>query len=196
MSGTSWCHFSQRVQRINVHAGLKVGTSRNWEDEKFSYVVLRKEPLYTTATAAAVEEDSSTAASLEEKNNDDSSTKSNAPLVMADEGEEDNEEEGEGEDKEEKEGDGSNRVDTPANKQNLQAVLHGGGRKWSKLLRPPLKRGGHVIVDICTHEGKLRRHIVAKAEGKTLYKSARKSFWGDGLTGLEFSNKKEEELKG
>lgn len=38
-----WCHFAQRLPRLRVHIQLK-GAELPFEDEKFSYVVLTREP--------------------------------------------------------------------------------------------------------------------------------------------------------
>lgn len=38
LSGSDWCHFAVRVSRTELHRELKDG-SRNFEDEKFAYVV-------------------------------------------------------------------------------------------------------------------------------------------------------------
>lgn len=43
----------------------------------------------------------------------------------------------------------------------------------------PLKRQGHVIMDMCTPAGKLERWTVPKSFGKQAYRDARKSKWGD-----------------
>jgi ribosomal protein RSM22 (predicted rRNA methylase) len=51
--------------------------------------------------------------------------------------------------------------------------------QWARLVRQPLKKGGHVILDSCGGDGEAKRHIVAKSNGKILYTSARKSRWGD-----------------
>ena len=43
MTGTkSWCHFPQRVERIPLQKSAKPFINTNWEDEKFSYLVVRK----------------------------------------------------------------------------------------------------------------------------------------------------------
>ncbi|RDL35983.1 uncharacterized protein BP5553_06595 [Venustampulla echinocandica] len=44
---------------------------------------------------------------------------------------------------------------------------------------PPLKRRGHVTLDLCTPSGKLERWTVPKSFSKPAYRDARKSAWGD-----------------
>ncbi|KAI1001844.1 hypothetical protein K3495_g6361 [Podosphaera aphanis] len=43
----------------------------------------------------------------------------------------------------------------------------------------PLKRHGHVTLDLCTPSGKLERWTVPKSFSKAAYRDARKSKWGD-----------------
>jgi ribosomal protein RSM22 (predicted rRNA methylase) len=43
----------------------------------------------------------------------------------------------------------------------------------------PLKRKGHVTLDLCTPEGRLERWTVPKSFSKLAYHDARKSRWGD-----------------
>ncbi|KAJ7597360.1 mitochondrial small ribosomal subunit Rsm22-domain-containing protein [Mycena floridula] len=50
---------------------------------------------------------------------------------------------------------------------------------WPRLVFPPLKRSGHVILDGCTNEGKLMRMTVPKSQGKQPFYDARKASWGD-----------------
>lgn len=48
-----------------------------------------------------------------------------------------------------------------------------------RALMPPLKRRGHVVLDLCTPSGQLERWTVPKSFGKQAYRDARKSRWGD-----------------
>ncbi|GMH39551.1 hypothetical protein BSKO_07449 [Bryopsis sp. KO-2023] len=68
--------------------------------------------------------------------------------------------------------------------------------RWSRVIRPPRRRSGHVILDVCTsscgsqsgplanQKGKLQRHIVARSDmksfmGRAGFRMAKKSRWGD-----------------
>lgn len=44
MISPNWCHFAARVQRSSLHRQAKEG-SLGFEDEKFSYIIVGKEPL-------------------------------------------------------------------------------------------------------------------------------------------------------
>lgn len=46
---SDWCHFSTRVERSSLHRQAKEGTL-SYEDEKYSYVIVTKEPHPTTAS--------------------------------------------------------------------------------------------------------------------------------------------------
>lgn len=48
-----------------------------------------------------------------------------------------------------------------------------------RLVLPPLKRKGHVTLDLCTPEGRIERWTVPKSFSKLAYHDARKSRWGD-----------------
>lgn len=64
-----------------------------------------------------------------------------------------------------------------------------------RIVRPPRKRGGHVILDLCVahdsadgsgpqQSGQLERHIVAKSDakkwmGRAAYKMVQQANWGD-----------------
>jgi len=48
-----------------------------------------------------------------------------------------------------------------------------------RVIQPPLKRDGHVILDVCTPAGLIERWTVPQSFGKVEYTDARKSRWGD-----------------
>ncbi|MBE3112289.1 MAG: hypothetical protein IMZ46_17575, partial [Acidobacteria bacterium] len=43
----------------------------------------------------------------------------------------------------------------------------------------PLKRHGHVLLDVCTPAAKIERWIIPQSHGRQAYRDARKSRWGD-----------------
>ncbi|HUX79248.1 MAG TPA: small ribosomal subunit Rsm22 family protein [Alphaproteobacteria bacterium] len=48
----------------------------------------------------------------------------------------------------------------------------------ARIIKAPIKKTGHVILDLCTQNAELERRIVSKSEGKA-YTKARDSEWGD-----------------
>ncbi|KAJ1667523.1 37S ribosomal protein S22 [Coemansia sp. RSA 1813] len=50
---------------------------------------------------------------------------------------------------------------------------------WARAILPPIKRKGHVIVDVVTAEGRIERWTFTKAHNKQAYRDARKANWGD-----------------
>lgn len=51
--------------------------------------------------------------------------------------------------------------------------------QWPRLVAPPLKRSGHVVMDVCAAEGEIQRMTVPKSHSKQGYHDARKVNWGD-----------------
>ncbi|EGF99807.1 uncharacterized protein MELLADRAFT_94101 [Melampsora larici-populina 98AG31] len=50
---------------------------------------------------------------------------------------------------------------------------------WPRIILPPHKKKGHVILDVCSSSGQIERMTIPKSQGKSDYYDARKSHWGD-----------------
>ncbi|PPQ76992.1 hypothetical protein CVT25_014809 [Psilocybe cyanescens] len=70
-------------------------------------------------------------------------------------------------------------VDELEEPSGLQAALRKEAYNWPRLVFPPLKKPGHIILDSCTKEGKIMRVTIPKSQGKQPFYDARKSSWGD-----------------
>ena len=84
--------------------------------------------------------------------------------------------------------------DSPA---DLEGPLRKHAYHWPRLVFPPLKLSGHIILDSCkpngrmfskvhvptcayhSRSGKIMRMTIPKSQGKQVYYDARKSAWGD-----------------
>jgi len=62
------------------------------------------------------------------------------------------------------------------------AAGHAGAGQWARIVRPPIKRNRHVLLDVCTPQGTLERRIPSKGKlarlWPTAYRAARKGTWG------------------
>ncbi|KAL0951798.1 hypothetical protein HGRIS_008465 [Hohenbuehelia grisea] len=67
----------------------------------------------------------------------------------------------------------------PSSRKDLEAALRQEAYDWPRLVFPPLKKSGHIILDGCTSEGKIMRMTIPKSQGKQPFYDARKSGWGD-----------------
>jgi ribosomal protein RSM22 (predicted rRNA methylase) len=75
---------------------------------------------------------------------------------------------------------GAERVLERAVRAAVSSGLPGAGQ-WARLVRAPLKRNAHVILDVCTPQGSFERRVASKGKLKDApgaYRSARKSRWG------------------
>ncbi|KAH7059913.1 mitochondrial small ribosomal subunit Rsm22-domain-containing protein [Linnemannia elongata] len=155
---SQWCHFSQKVQRPDFLRKTK-HSKDNYEDAKYTYVVLRKGPrpsftrvstspvepseATTTVTGASLPEDTTTTDPIMKKKR----TKKPPPPPPV----------------------------TYDNPEDMQAASY----DWSRIVVPPLKKDGHVVIDTCAGNGYLERIIIPKSQGKIPYRDARKAMWGD-----------------
>ncbi|KAF9350518.1 37S ribosomal protein S22 [Mortierella sp. NVP85] len=166
---TQWCHFSQKLQRPDFLRKTK-HSKENYEDSKYTYVVLRKGPrplfnpptsppptstLTTTSTSIPLEQfeiQPQQSAGDIHVPTDSSVTKRTKykkppppPPVTYD------------------------------NPEDMFTASH----SWSRIVVPPLKKDGHVVIDTCAANGYLERIIIPRSQGKIPYRDARKAMWGD-----------------
>ncbi|GAA5869841.1 hypothetical protein JCM1840_007651 [Sporobolomyces johnsonii] len=148
----TFCHFSQRIQTPAFLRHTK-HTTRGEDDAKFSYVVVRRgqRPSATAPTSSAF------AGLMAEL--DASATSVEAAGTPRAEADKPAPEAGEAEVK------GDTKV--------------GDVLTWPRMIAPPLKRSGHVILDVCAASGNIERHTIPKSQGRQEYYDARKSAWGD-----------------
>ncbi|KAG6334024.1 hypothetical protein ID866_5067 [Astraeus odoratus] len=67
----------------------------------------------------------------------------------------------------------------PRSTADLEEALRCEAYRWPRLVFPPLKKNGHIIIDACMPEGKIMRLTIPKSQGKQPFYDARKSSWGD-----------------
>ncbi|KAF9351354.1 37S ribosomal protein S22 [Mortierella sp. AD094] len=155
---SQWCHFSQKVQRPDFLRKTK-HSKDNYEDSKYTYVVLRKgaRPVFTPPPPTSTIVESSQPQSIEPANvstesEEGSSTKRKKYKKLP-----------------------PPPPVTYDNPEDMFAASHA----WSRIVVPPLKKDGHVVMDTCAANGYLERIIIPKSQGKIPYRDARKAMWGD-----------------
>ncbi|KAF8079067.1 mitochondrial small ribosomal subunit Rsm22-domain-containing protein [Lyophyllum atratum] len=169
------CGFSQRMQRPSFvrktkHSGV------GHEDIEYSYVVIRRgaRPLPTTTYSGrvgevgrrALDKDASSRAPMKELKLHSEhealagAAMEEAPAVAS-------------------EILLAEAKTEPVSQTELEEALRLESYSWPRLVFPPLKKSGHIILDSCTAEGKIMRLTIPKSQGKQAYYDARKSSWGD-----------------
>lgn len=174
---SNWCHFVQRLERTTSQRVTKRHTKptplRAYEDEKFSFVILRRGsrpnvpyPLEGLTIEPAEEEDFEFI--------EDPMGKLDA-VATDDADEESGNDSHESDEFEEEEDDvivGNSTADV--------------GSGWARIVRTPIRRGRRTILDLCAaterdgSRGEVTRIICSrKGNAAPLHPQARKSRWGD-----------------
>ncbi|KAG8966561.1 37S ribosomal protein S22 [Tulasnella sp. 419] len=176
MGPTSFCHFSQRVQRPDF-VRLTKHANKSYEDVLYSYVVIRRGSRPTVDTSYFTK-DSPDERSVAERmrigavGTEEAHTQllKDSPNI----------------------GSQSSGVyhfehpDQPLATPEMGPIRNEdieGMRKesytWPRVIYPPLKRSGHIILDSCTQDGNISRLTIPKSQGKQPFYDARKASWGD-----------------
>ncbi|KAL3678042.1 hypothetical protein R1sor_020998 [Riccia sorocarpa] len=183
MDGLStWCHFVQRLQRTSLQRITKRNSAlplRAYEDEKFSFIVLRRglrpsEPWPLDGLKDA-EQSIQTKEPVEYVDYDSSDFTFEG--IDADELTDEDQEAEEISLSEDVEDEEEREVET-----SMEADL---GSGWARIVRPPLRRGRHVVLDVCRSverdgsKGDLSRLIWTRKGVLARHLKAKKLRWGD-----------------
>ncbi|KAF9988032.1 37S ribosomal protein S22 [Modicella reniformis] len=170
---SQWCHFSQKVQRPDFLRKTK-HSKGNYEDSKYTYVILRKgsrplfnPPLSVSASPLSTSTSTSTptpisvnpSSVIQPQLSDDTqeSTESSSPKRKK----------------------YKKPPPPPPVSYDNPEDMFAASYSWSRIVVPPLKKDGHVVIDTCAAYGYLERIIIPKSQGKIPYRDARKAMWGD-----------------
>ncbi|PPQ72470.1 hypothetical protein CVT24_003094 [Panaeolus cyanescens] len=163
------CGFSQRIQRpsfvrLTKHSGV------GHEDIGYSYVVIRRgpRPLPVNSMVGRV--------GTIGKRASDKARLANAPLKELHVYSEGDAAQLLVPEQQETNISVTEKVLTPT---EVEEQLRQEAYHWPRLVFPPLKKSGHIILDSCTAEGKIMRLTIPKSQGKQPFYDARKSSWGD-----------------
>jgi ribosomal protein RSM22 (predicted rRNA methylase) len=125
---------------------------------------------------------------LEEENNADVDAffaSESLPSSDDDYNDDEEEEEEEEDDESEEDEDEDTFLFDESTKSKARAVAMASQPLWSRVVRPPIKRRGHVVIETCEPNGKLEKRTVAKSHGTVFgigrdgYRRARKTKLGD-----------------
>jgi len=161
-----WCSFSQKVHSGKIRKG---------NEEKFSYVVLRKIALEGAGASAGADcaQHSGLAAAIASEGDWTAvttrvvNTHSPSPLQVL-------------------------RDSSNAPRQDVGALLHNVDwesyspplfrEEWGRILRSPIKKKGHILMDVCQSDGTAARATLTRATVPrgvpALYSALRKISWG------------------
>lgn len=143
------CHFAQRYARPNYLQRIIGAADRNHEDVLFSYVAVQR-----GVDQREIQGLSQDAAATDE-------------AFAGHEGEKDTQNE---------EATSSDSVTTT---ESPEPSIPFNPLTVPRIISQPLKRKGHVIMDMCTPAGKIERWVVPRSYSKQAFRDARKSDWGD-----------------
>lgn len=147
-----FCHFSQRFIRPQFLQRILGATHRNHEDIDFSFIAVRRGMPAPTSDAAASQTSTEQEAKSSDLLNPIRILQGESATTAAFAGYE------------------SASPDSAARPHPLSLPRN---------ILPPLKRKGHVTLDLCTPSGSIERWVVPRSFSKQAYHDARKAQWGD-----------------
>ncbi|KAJ4421076.1 37S ribosomal protein S22 [Gnomoniopsis sp. IMI 355080] len=155
-----FCHFRQRFTRPQFLQRVLGEGSKDFEDINFSFISVRRGiPLPTppsTATAPDAAGDVSSSSATSQTN---SNVISPIPILQGEAA--------------------TNAALRGYESTAATATTRPHPLSLPRNILPPLKRKGHVTLDLCTPSGSIERWTVPKSFSKQAYHDARKARWGD-----------------
>ncbi|CAP67652.1 uncharacterized protein PODANS_1_15430 [Podospora anserina S mat+] len=155
-----FCHFQQRYIRPPFLQQILGASRRSHEDIAFSYVAVRRGAYpeghtpsadFAAAAASAAADVSFDAGPLT------TITSDNAPVYVQ----------------------GKEASDLAFKGYEAEDSKKPHPLSLPRNILPPLKRHGHVTLDVCTPQATIERWVVSKSFSKQAYRDARKAQWGD-----------------
>lgn len=172
-----WCHFTQRYIRPPFLQTILGAKARNHDDVEFSYVaVMRGRDLR---------------GSIEDLRNADADAAGELKPVVQGKAGSDLAFEGYGPplhasaeaEQFQSQADDAFTEDSDPSRQEIPSPPAPNSLSLPRALLTPIKRKGHILMDLCTPQGNIERWLINRRCGKLVYRDARKSKWGD-LWGL------------
>lgn len=160
-----YCHFKQRFIRPAFLQKIVGARSRNHEDVMFSYLVVQRgvdmrqnQPVLLDGRGqgSELQGEEATKAAFAGYESPFNVNEEGATLKVTNE-----------------------EAEPPTPKESDAATAELSPFNLPRSLLPPIKRRGHVILDVCTPSGTLERWTVPKSFSRQAYRDARKSQWGD-----------------
>lgn len=160
-----WCYFRQRYTRPSYLMSVLQAKARNHDDVEFSYLAVQRGadirrnadgPHHGTGLVQGTEATEKAKAGYGPRRREE------IPEAAT---EQQNESE---QDYLDTEAETTGQEQTPPHPLSLPRILPG-----------PLKRKGHILLDVCTPSGTYERWMVRKGLGRQVFRDARKAKWGD-----------------
>ncbi|PWY91012.1 hypothetical protein BO70DRAFT_358447 [Aspergillus heteromorphus CBS 117.55] len=149
-----YCHFQQRYIRPQFLQRIIGAKDRNHEDLKFSYVAVQRGVDRRVEDGIAQGAEATDAAFAGYEDRYGPATEGFPPVNESVESSE-------------------TETTTEQHPTEVNAL------SLPRIVYPPMKRRGHVILDICTPSAKIERWTVPRSFSRQAFKDARKAQWGD-----------------
>jgi ribosomal protein RSM22 (predicted rRNA methylase) len=164
-----WCYFPQRYTRPPALMTILGAKARNHDDVEFSYVAVQRGRDQRTAAGDSLhgrgftQGSQATTKALDGYGPRWSRDEKAQQISIKKNGEEEIDEE----------------AIAAETEQVLETGLAPHPLSLPRTILSPLKRKGHILLDVCTPAGTYERWLVNKRNGKQVFRDARKAKWGD-----------------